>query len=274
MLASCYSARIVNGIMTTRGIHQLVQKELAAHGNEASEEQKLSFGEDEIPPVELIRDFLALDVDDLMERPLTDREQDILQRHGFGEKGAPDTKNRRLAMSMLGLEGAVRRIYTARGGSISDEQVVASHAGESTTGQLDVYQANADFGTRLLLSYPTGSQHEKHIATLLPQDQYLQKTLLFGDPHEPVFWASEPDRISPQWSEQERERLPNGGVAHRKGKPITDSSQRRVGIWKPERILYYPLYSGEAPGVERYMRIVQELLARFLDAAGKTERIS
>ena len=268
-----------------REIGRLVRADLQEFDGE---ERKTTFGEDEMASVERIKEFLDLDVDELFRRDLTPREEELLREAATFVESKPDTRNRRVAMAMMGLEKAVRKLYHARDWKEPDTQQVDL----SADGELTAWQAGSDFGMGVDFTYSVegrlnerGNALDAQLYVLLPQDHYLFCTLQLGDPHEPVFFAREPDFISPEWSKQDAEWLENGGKTFRRINPdrsiydeksnyISDTAQQRKDIFRRDAIDYFPLYSTDAPGADRYLAIVQELLARFLDAAGKREIVN
>lgn len=266
-------------------------REPRAFSDELFPEAKLTFGEHELDSVNRIKAFLNLDVDELLGHELTQEEQELLRRAKlFAEVPDQDTPNRRLAIAMLGLEKAVRKLSDSRGGTISDEQVVDTHDVRPILGTLETTPAGSDFGTFLTFSYDVpgrtdyrGHSHPATLHTLLPQDHYLMFTLSHGDPHEPVFLAQRPHLEGPEWSSEEHETLSDGGTAHRlahhdramyadDGSYVPDPKQWRDDIYYKDRVTYNPLYrQRDDASVRGYVAILQELLGRFLDAAGKIE---
>lgn len=265
--------------------HRDVQAELTDQG-----ERKLTFGEDELQVVERIKQFMQLDVDELLTRELSDAEKELLKEAATFAESKPDTPNRRLAMAMFGLEEAARALYTVRadGRGVSDTQAIDTH----TTGELRVSRTGSDFGTFMSFTYPVegrldgdGRALPAILHVVLPSDHYLYSTLQLGDPHEPVFYATEPDFVSPEWSDENEEWLEQaGGIARRSfsmdrsmldsaGQFTPNPAQQRKDVHRRDAIGYHPLYRKDAQGIHRYVEITQQLLARFLDAAGKQEPV-
>ncbi|HRC28155.1 MAG TPA: hypothetical protein PKV96_02090 [Candidatus Saccharimonas sp.] len=199
-----------------------------------------------------------------------------------------DTPNRRLANAMIGLEEAVRtlcqveppidRMETIQ----ANREVVDGVSGTVFAYTISAGRAGCDFGTLLRCEYDTPGLVDSYNnpltdsrAVLLPQNSYLRQVLRFGDPHEPVFRASETDLLSPEWSTVSEEWLPNGGKAvrwinldraYRHEDGTFAAGQVRDDIFHRDHIFYYPLYSSDALGLERYLEIAQDLLRKLLDA--------
>ena len=282
--------REYNGVTMTREIHLPQQpstgevpKPSLADDDVDRKERKLTFGEDEMELMAKVQAFIALDVDELFTRPLESHEVEMLRSAATFTESKPDTANRRLAMAMMGLEKAVRTLYYARDWSAPDVQSVNA----STVGEFTVDRAGSDFGMNMSFEYPIegrvgiwGKPLDAQLYALLPPNHYLFNTLRFGDPHEPQFFAREPDLTSQEWSEQYSEWLENGGRTYRRphfdraiyddeGRYIADSTKQRGDVYLRDAIDYAPLYNEDAPGAHRYVAIIQELLVRFLEAAGK-----
>jgi hypothetical protein len=208
-----------------------------------------------------------------------------------------DTPNRRLASAMLGLERAVRALCQIEPPQEQGESITAKRdIIDGTTGQSRSYKfiarrAGADFGTFLQSIFDTpgitdarGRRAKEIQHVLLPQDHYLHQVLRFGDPHEPVFYAAETDFVSPEWSSIKEEWLENGGKAVReinldRAYWDTDGSFDKEGkltdkIYHRDRVLYFPLYSETAPGIERYVEITQSLLRKLLDGLDGKHKVS
>ncbi len=233
-----------------------------------------------------LRTFLSLETDELLQHPLTDDEKVMLEKCNVWRTmvETKDTPNRRLALAMLGLEEAVRVLYEQAGCDVTRESIVINRDGEEVPYRFSASQAGSDFGMFLGCRFTQpkqldayGRPHDSMLHVLLPTDGYLYETLAHGDPHEPQFFASEPDIYSAEWSEDERERLPNGGVTYREingtrslydesGTYIPDPADRRRDVYHRDRVHYRPLYTEGAPGIERYMRITQTLVTQYLEA--------
>lgn len=241
-----------------------------------------------------LRTFLSLETDELLQHLLSEEERGLLDRSNIWDLSPDtiDTPNRRLALAMLGLEEAVRVLYEQAGCDVTRESIVINRDGEEVPYHFSASQAGSDFGMVLgcRFSQPKqldayGRPHDSMLHVLLPTDGYLYETLAHGDPHEPQFFASEPDIYSAEWSEDERERLPNGGVTYREingtrslydesGTYIPDPADRRRDVYHRDRVHYRPLYTEDAPGIERYMRITQTLIAQYLEAIEISKRSS
>lgn len=233
-----------------------------------------------------LRTFLSLETDELLQHPLTDDEKVMLEKCNVWRTmvETKDTPNRRLALAMLGLEEAVRVLYEQAGCDVTRESIVINRDGEEVPYRFSASQAGSDFGMALNCRFTQPRQLDAHgkprdslLHVLLPTDGYLDETLAHGDPHEPQFFASEPDIYSAEWSEDEREWLPNGGVTYREismnralydesGAYISDQADRRRDVYHRDRVHYRPLYTEGAPGIERYVYITQTLVAQYLEA--------
>ena len=246
--------------------------------------------EAELTAREHISSFIARTPEDILTHPLTEEELDLLKKaSNFGREPA-DTPNRRLAMAMLELEESVRVMYALRKGKVASERTIEdAETGKPTTYEFRASRAGSDFGMNLVCDFYAFGRLDGHgrpndavLYSLLPNKHYLYETLAFGDPHEPAFFASEPDVYSPEWSTVDREWLENGGRTYRQvsidrgifdaqRKYISDDTERRRDIFRRDRVDYFPLYGQNAPGIERYMKINQALLQSFLEAcdAGK-----
>lgn len=246
---------------------------------------------------ERIEEFLSLTVEGMLLQPYkSEVSNGALELYDpqNAQDQISDTPNRRLANAMLGLQGAVRTICQVEppyeeGESLTAKRtIVDGVTGEVKKYKLAVEMAGSDFGTALSCSYDTknivdahGKPDEDYDYTLLPRDKYLVAVLRHGDPHEPQFFASEVDVYSPEWSAEPEERLPNGGLADRqlnRKRAIYNQDGTYTGgahatanlVFRRHRVLYRPLYSYEAPGLDKYVEITQGLLRKLLDgAAGK-----
>lgn len=233
-----------------------------------------------------LRAFLRLETDELLQCPLTDDEKVMLEKCNVWRTMVEtrDTPNRRLALAMLGLEGAVRVLYEQAGCDVTRESVAINRDGEEVPYRFSASQAGSDFGMALNCRFTQpkqldayGRPHDSMLHVLLPTDGYLYETLAHGNPPERQFFASEPDIYSAEWSEDEREWLPNGGVTYREismnralydesGAYISDQADRRRDVYHRDRVHYRPLYTEGAPGIERYVYITQTLVAQYLEA--------
>lgn len=233
-----------------------------------------------------LRAFLSLETDELLQHPLTDDEKVMLEKCNVWRTmvETKDTPNRRLALAMLGLEEAVRVLYEQAGCDVTRESVAINRDGEEVPYRFSASQAGSDFGMALNCRFTQpkqldayGRPHDSMLHVLLPTDGYLYETLAHGNPPERQFFASEPDIYSAEWSEDERERLPNGGVTYREingtrslydenGAYISDQADRRRDVYHRDRVHYRPLYTEGAPGIERYVYITQTLVAQYLEA--------
>lgn len=246
--------------------------------------------EAELTARERISSFITRTPEDILTHPLTEEEQDLLQRSATFGREPSDTPNRRLAMAMLELEESVRVMYALRKGKVSSKRTIEdAETNKPTTYEFQASRSGSDFGMNLMCSFYAFGRLDGHgrpndavLYSLLPTKHYLYETLAFGDPHEPPFFASEPDVYSPEWSTVDREWLPNGGRTYRQisidrgifdaqRKYIADDTERRADIFRRDRVDYFPLYGQNAPGIERYMKINKALLQSFLEAcdAGK-----
>ncbi|MFZ1249410.1 MAG: hypothetical protein WAQ24_03745 [Candidatus Saccharimonadales bacterium] len=208
--------------------------------------------------------------------------------------------NKRLAISMLGLQAAVRTLCQQNPPEERDETVTATRdVVDGSTNKILSYKfsasrAGANFGTylasKLLDTYDTDDDnsdepdnHRKvYEHVLIPSDHYLQQVIRRGRLHESVFHASETDFISPKWSETEIEWLANGGMARRTinlGRKFFDENKYcpdRKGVtafYEADRIFYKPLYNKDAQGIEPYLSITQKLLRQLIDALNGTHEI-
>jgi len=241
-----------------------------------------------------IESFLGMTVEGMLLEPYVGETAEgsiIVYDPYIRESGVSDTKNRRLANAMYGLEGAVRALCQKNppeecGESIAaDRTIIDGKTGDVTKYKISASRAGADFGTflscvsdRPVIYDVHGGVDKFEQYVLLPRDRYLLEVLRFGYPHEPQFYASETDLIGPEWSSQEREMLENGGEAGRIIHPdraymLSDgkydySCQNTEDIYFHDRIFYKPLYRPDAPGLGRYVDITQILLRRLLDAVG------
>lgn len=238
-----------------------------------------------------IEDFLSLTVGGILRRPYDEFGGGIVRYDaGAAHDRRTDTRNRRLASSMLGLEGAIRTICQVdppkeMGESISAErEIIDGETGEAKKYWFRASRAGSDFGTFLHCNFDTpgiqdsrGEPIDEVQHVLVPQSHYLIEVLRHGDPHEPTFAAFETDFVTPdEWATEEKEWLENGGITLRD--PNYDRAYRRAdGTWSldgPIRddvyrrhlIKYYSLYSDSAPGIERYVHITQSLLTKLIDA--------
>lgn len=239
---------------------------------------------------ERISSFIACTPEDILTHPLTEEELNLLKKASSFGREPVDTPNRRLAMAMLELEGSVRVMYALRKGKVSSTRTIEdAETGKPTTYEFQASQSGSDIGMNLMCSFYAFGRLDGHgrpndavLYSLLPSKHYLYETLAFGDPHEPPFFASEPDVYSPEWSTVDREWLENGGRTYRQVSMdraiyderhayVADNEQRRTDIFRRDRVDYFPLYGQNAPGIERYMKINQALLQSFLEAcdAGK-----
>lgn len=211
---------------------------------------------------ERINEFLSLTPEAILSRPIL--------------KPYKDTPNRRLANAMLGLDTAVTTLRQenppVENGEWFERQnkYFDSNTGEIVDSIFGCHKAGSDFGTFLHIvknntDPEADSQTEPYTGLLLPQDRYLVLVQTLGDPHEPQFYACEPDiYTTEEWSASEHERVPKvGGIAHRK---FSHERSWRMydDYWGRHQMYYKPLYSEGAEGIEGYLRILQAMLAELV----------
>ena len=233
-----------------------------------------------------IQDFVGMTVEGMLLKPYSEEgATGSVQPYNSidAHHAVTDTRNRRLANALLGVEGAVRTLCQAeppreRGEKIREErQIVDGTTGVARTHVFSAHRAGVDFGTVLSCEIDTpgivdsrGDPTEELLLVLVPQDKHLVEVLHRGRPHEPGFYASETDTIGPEWSQKREERLENGGLASRQVNfGIRPAEATGEGNYRRGEIIYSPLYDPNAPGLEGYVRITQFLLRKLLDAAPK-----
>lgn len=291
MLASMQRWCIVGGVMTRvrhpgryNGLPAQVREEIPA-----SQPEGVDKTEAERAAIKIVGQFIGLDVDGLMDHELTAEEIRELQLVGSFPESNCDTPNRRLAMALMGIEEAVQVIFDARWGDqqqISDTQL----ANIRTTGEFSASRFGVGFGVLMKFEYPVdgrldgdGRDLPACLAVRIPTDDFLAKIMELNRSEETYLFATESDRISPEWSVMSKgfgEEF-GGGVAHRSYSADREASytQGRAAdgiegqdVFRRDRIEYHPFSEPNGAGIRRYIEIMQELLRRFMDAAYKPKR--
>lgn len=237
------------------------------------------------PALQTIHDFLGLTPQVILEGPVQNL-PNLKEIVTFGSESRRELlPNQRLAMSMLDLEPALTTLRQYEP-PLENGEVLRSHwtqidgvSGEVTTMKFYCGKAGSDFGTfvncRINPDIDTKPTNGSYWHLTLPSNHYLIKTLRWGTPHEPVFFASEPDIYSPEWSDKGEERLENGGLAKRhldfeRACNIVDGTEPR-DVYSPDRVIYQPLYDRYAGGIEKYVEITQKLLKMFLQSVSERD---
>lgn len=191
-----------------------------------------------------------------------------------------------LAREMLGLETAVTALRRQDRMIENGEELrfsldyIDGSTGLLVPARFFCGKMGSDFGTALMVRRVAEVEVDEPLEYVaLPSDKYLQHTIMYGDPHEPVFYACETDIYSDsEWSSEQLEHLLNGGIAQRvfsaerawhddDGRFILDRDKRRTDVYRRDAVYYKPLYMGLAgSGCERYVQVTQELLRMFLRA--------
>lgn len=202
--------------------------------------------------------------------------------------------NQYLALSMMGLATALNTLRqldppVEAGEKLKSKRtIINGETGKATSYTFNAHLNGLDFG--LYLGYSIKGPKRRgpfNISTPrerlgtwanFPTDHYLRNVLTFGDPHEPVFRAWEPDTYSPPWSEIDKEWIDSiEGYADRVFDPdrmiysddweyMADQSKWRKDIFRPGTVTYSPLYNSDAYGLSGYLRVTQDLVKKFLDA--------
>ncbi len=196
--------------------------------------------------------------------------------------------NQTLAIAMYNLESTITTLAgfdNDRSRSIqSTWSIIDAETGALTIQDFSGHKAGSDFGTSLHCTLHHDNDHSyatsPAFTVLLSSTHYLDNVLLLGDPHEPVFFASKPDDVSPEWSSEEDTWLVGGGRTERffDGSLLDDWYARGcVGeepttVWRRDSIMYYPLYNRDATGLEGYLEITQKLLNMFLQAIEESDK--
>lgn len=238
------------------------------------------------PALQTVRDFLGLTTQVILEGPVHDL-PNLKEMVSLGPEGERELlPNQRLARSMLGLEQALTTLRQTEPPFENGEELrsewshINGESGELTTMEFFCGKAGCDFGTfvscRINPDIDANPTNGSYWHLTLPSDHYLEQTLRYGTPHEPVFFASEPDVYSPEWSDEGEEWLENGGLAKRhldfsKACEIVDATEPR-DVFSPDMVIYQPLYDRYGvSGIEKYVEITQKLLKMFLQSVSERD---
>jgi hypothetical protein len=238
------------------------------------------------PALQTIHDFLGLTPRVILEGPVQNL-PNLKEIVTFGSESERELfPNQRLARSMLGLEQALTTLRQNEPPLENGEELrsewshIDGETGELTTMEFYCGKAGSDFGTfvscRINPDIDTNPTNGSYWHLTLPSNHYLMETLRWGTPHEPVFFASEPDIYSPEWSDKGEEWLENGGLAKRhldfwKACNIVDNTEPR-DVFQPDMVVYQPLYDRyNAGGIEKYVEITQKLLKMFLQSVSERD---
>ena len=235
------------------------------------------------PALQTIAEFLGMTPDFILNGPLGGPSS-LGEVAVFGVENSAQLKpNQRLARAMLGLEAAVTTLRQENPPIEHGEEVRAEwsvldgETGILTTKKFYCGKTGSDFGTDLSCHFNFDIDEQprngSYLHVTLPSNHYLRNTLRLGDPHEPVFFASEPDVYSPEWSTKQEEWLENGGKAKRFFETSRADDQyfrhKPIGgaFFSPDMVTYTPLYDRyAATGIEKYVEITQKLLKMYLQA--------
>lgn len=238
------------------------------------------------PALQTIHDFLELTPDVILNGPV----QNLPSPKELVPFGSETTRellpNQRLARAMLGLEQALSTLRQSEPPLENGEELrsewshIDGETGELTTMEFFCGKTGSDFGTfvscRINPDIDESPTNGSYWHLTLPSNHYLMETLRYGTPHEPVFFASEPDVYSPEWSDKGEEWLENGGLAKRhldfrRACNIVDGTEPR-DVYSPDMVIYQPLYDRYgAGGIEKYVEITQRLLKMFLQSVSERD---
>ncbi len=240
------------------------------------------------PALATIRQFLELTPGAILHSPPpaeTTKSNELARCYDWLDGEISLDPNQQLAIAMYGLQSAVATLADLEGEEELQTTFLDGATDPPTERIFSCQHANCDFGTNL--DYGVLERGDKKVRTglyvLLPSNHYLDQVLSLGDPHEPVFFASKPDDVSPKRSTQEKEWLEDGGKAER----IFDShyytkewdkwyrkgqqGELPQDVYRRDRIFYSPLYNQDAYGLSGYLEITQRLLSMFLQAVNQRD---
>lgn len=231
------------------------------------------------PALATIRQFLELTPGAILHSPPpaeTAKSNELARFYDWlGDEISLDP-NQRLAIAMYGLQSAVATLADLEGEEGLRTTFLDSATDPPTERIFFCQHGSGDFGTNL--GYDVLGRGGKKVRTglyvLLPSNHYLDNVLSFGDPHEPVFFASKPDDVSLKWSTQEKEWLEDGGKAERpfNTKKLDEwyekgqQGEPPQNVYRRDRIFYSPLNNQDAYGLSGYLEITQRLVSMFLQA--------
>lgn len=239
------------------------------------------------PALHRINDFLELTTDIILNGPIHNLPSSKKVAVFGNESNNELLPSQRLARAMLGLHQAVTTLRQIEPPVENGEEVrstwsdIDGNTGQLTTMDFFCGKTGSDFGTFLSCHINPDIDEKPSNGSFwrltLPADRYLYETLRLGTPHEPVFYASEPDTYSPEWSVQAEEWLVNGGLAKRhldvlKACNIVDGNEPK-DVYLPDMVVYQPLYDKYyVSGIEKYVEISQRLLKMFIQSVAERER--
>lgn len=229
-----------------------------------------------------IQDFLKIDAKDVSST-ITDEHRETLEEH----KAPEDTPNCLLAVQMLGLSDAVSALIPYDGRRIVMAQQSTETEGRSVEANFWCGRPPDGYGVwKMSLIYDAGLidskgwPKEARRSAVLPGDGDLRKFMRYRSMLSHVtqaLCARESDlRFSgpDEWYEKKLEILPNGGRARREynGDRLHNlklKEEERNACYRVDLIEHAPFYhtagSRRDLGIEGYVTITQEMLARFLD---------